>query len=456
MSVTRELTDFIARITYDDIPPEVIEVIKLSTLNLFGCCLGGLGMRDSRMHVEFAKEFGKHPQQATIFGDGGVVSAPYAAYANSNLAFSLEYEDLLHYVFHPGQATIPSAFAIGEHRQVSGKEYLTAVALGYEVGARIAVSIQPTVDRGKHVWGMPYHSFAAAVAAGKLMGLSSEQLDTAFGIAGTQALVPSSNKFVGRVAETRPIREIREACGSQCMGGVTAAIMSERGFRGGHGILDGDTGFWVMAGSDRCDFPRMRANLGRDWLSIDTQCKIHPSIGWNHPAYLATKQLVEESQLQPAEVQSIEISSFMAHFLADYSPQEPLDAMYSLPFTVCTALMNEDLVPSLYSEQKLRDPELKRLLAATKCRHDLEADRAMIEDHRMIQSVSLTLNNGHVLTRGAEFPRDTPRLSWAGVERKFHQLAGAAVTENQRRTISQMVRDLAEVDDVTALVKNLA
>lgn len=455
MSVTRELTDFVARTTYDDIPSEVIEVIKLSTLNLLGCCIGGLDVRDSRMHVGLAKEFGKYPQQATILGDGTLVSAPYAAYANCNLAFALEYEDVLHYVFHPGQATIPSALAICEQKGASGRDFLTAVALAYEVGARIAVSIQPTVNRGKQVWGMPFHSLAAAIAAGKVLGLSSAQLDTALGIAGTHALVPSSNKFVGVVEETRPIREIREACGSQCRAGVMAAIMTERGFRGGHGILDGDTGFWVMAGSDRCDFAGMGANLGRDWLSKDTQCKIHPSIGWNHPAYWATKQLVDENSLRAADVQRIEISSFMAHFLADYSPKEPIDAMYSLPYTVCTALMKEQLAASLYSDESLKKPELKRLLAATTCHHDLEADKAMIEDHRMIQSVSLSLADGRTVSRRVEFPQDTPTFGWPEVERKFHQLAAPSLSDRKRGAILEMVRNLSQVDDVASLIGNL-
>ena len=86
------------------------------------------------------------------------------------------------------------------------------------------------------------------MTAGKLYGLDADALDVAFGIAGTYATVPSAYKYFGIVAETRPMREVKLGWGWMSMAGTVAAQSAHRGFRGGHGVLDGEQGFYVMAG----------------------------------------------------------------------------------------------------------------------------------------------------------------------------------------------------------------
>lgn len=110
--------------------------------------LGGAETRVGRLHVELAKELGGGTDAATIIGDGSRVSVPAAAYANGNLGFALDYEDMLRFVLHPGYATVAAALAVGEEIEATGRDYLVAVVLGYEVAGRIALAIQPSPDRG--------------------------------------------------------------------------------------------------------------------------------------------------------------------------------------------------------------------------------------------------------------------------------------------------------------------
>jgi 2-methylcitrate dehydratase PrpD len=453
MSVTKQLVEFAVDTSFDDLPSSVIDVVKLGNLNIIGTCLGGYQTRIGKLHVDIAKEFGVAPEQATLIGDGTKVSTPFAAYANGSLGFALDYEDMIYYILHPGYITIAAALAVGEGLQVNGKDYLAAIALGYEVSGRIGVSMQPSAERGTQVWGEQYHTFAAAVTAGKLLGLNYDEMNVAFGIAGTYATVPSVYKYFGITAQTRPMREAKMGWGWMCMAGVMAAISAKKGFHGGHGILDGEHGFWVMAGSDRCDFERMVDGLGENWVTNDTEYKIHPSIGFNHPAFSATQQLVQENGLKSTQVSKVEIKSFLASNIDDIKVVGPVDAMFSLPYTVCSTIMAEPLTPELYEDKKLNDPELRRLLAVTECEHDHQADQHFFNEQRMCQTVKLTLDNGKELVRSVEFPRDKPDYGRVEIEKKFHDLSSGVMDEAKRTKLKDMIDKIDQLDDINELTR---
>ena len=98
MNVTQQLVEFAVNTQFDDLPGSVVDVVKLGNLNIIGTCLGGYQTRIGKMHVEIAREFGAAPEQSTIIGSGAKVSMPFAAYANGNLGFALDYEDMIYYI----------------------------------------------------------------------------------------------------------------------------------------------------------------------------------------------------------------------------------------------------------------------------------------------------------------------------------------------------------------------
>ncbi|MGI9658925.1 MAG: MmgE/PrpD family protein, partial [Gaiellaceae bacterium] len=282
-SLTSALATFASRTSFDDLPDDLVETLKLATLNILACCLGGSQTRIGRMHVELARELGAGSEQATIVGEGARVSLPFAVYANGNLAFALDYEDRLFAVAHPGFAAVSASLALAEQRQLSGREFLSALAVGYETTARIALTMQPSHARARRVWGQQFHPFASASAATNILGLTPAEAEVALGIASTYATVPSVYKYFGPVRDTRPIREVKQGWGWVAMGGLMAALSAQKGFRGGLGALDGEFGFWSMAGSDRFDPERGLDGLGTEWLTREIEYKLHPSIGINHP-----------------------------------------------------------------------------------------------------------------------------------------------------------------------------
>lgn len=455
MGVTRDLVRYVTQANYSDLSPAAIAAAKSALLNILGNCVAGNATRIGQLHVELARDMGGGRDQATVIGDGARLSMPLAAYANGNLAFALDYEDTLQYVTHPGFITVSSGLAVGEHLGSSGRDLILAMALGYEVVARIGLPMQPTPARGKLVWGEQYHPFAGAVTAGKLLGLDEDKFDAAFGIAGTYAGVPSAYKYFGVVAETRPMREVKLGWGWMCMGGTLAALSAHRGFRGGHGILDGEQGFHVMAGSDRCDFERMTRGLGEGWMIVDTEYKIFPSIARNHPPYAATKALVEAHRIKPEEVERVLVRGMQIRLVDDYDPRSAVDAQFSLPHAVVMALVQEPLGPEMHSDARLFDPLVRELLGRIRIEHDPDADVLFFNEQRLRFSVSITLKSGKSVSREIEFPRDQPRFGPAELEAKFRALAGTLLPAAQIDRAIEMVADLDKMDNLGPLIRTL-
>jgi 2-methylcitrate dehydratase PrpD len=455
MGVTRDLARFVANTRYEDISPEAVGAAKLSLLNILGNCVAGNRTRIGALHIEMTKDMGGGRSQATIIGDGTRVSAPLAAFANGNLGFALDYEDTVKYVTHPGFITTASGLAVGEMEGSSGRELILAMALGYEVVARIGLSMQPTPERGKVVFGEQYHPFAAAVTAGKLLHLDEEQLDVAFGVAGTYSSVPSAYKYFGPVADTRPIREVKLGWGWMCMAGTLGALSAKRGFRGGHGILDGDRGFHVMAGSDRCDFERITRGLGESWLIVDAEYKGFPAIARIIPAYFAASALVEENKIVPADVETVVVRGGQIGLVNDFNPRSAVDAQFSLPFLVVMAITRHELGPDMFADSSLFDPTVRDLLSRVVVEHDVEADAMFFNEQKLRFSVTITLKSGARFHRELEYPRDQRRLGRAQVEHKFRTLAGSLLpSERVERTIT-IVDALDELESLNPLIASV-
>ena len=455
MGTTRDLTNFVANTSYADLPQQTVDATKLAVMNIIACMLAGYQTRIGKLHTEMAIDMGGGREQSTIIGNGTKVSAPLAAYANGNFGFALDYEDTVLYVSHPGYITTSSGLAIGEMLGSSGKDLILSIALGFEVVARIGSAMQPTPERGKQVWGEQYHPFASAVTAGKLFGQDAETLDVAFGIAGTYATVPSVYKYFGIVEETRPMREVKLGWGWMSMAGTVAAQSAQRGFQVGHGVLDGEQGFYVMAGSDRCDFDQIVRDLGKSWAIDKTEYKIHPSIAWNHPGFDATRTLVKDHSITPNQVEKIHISGMALNLIGDTNPQGAVDAQFSLPYTVVTTIMGEPLLPAMYSDEKLADPVVRDLLSKVSMTHDAKADDDFFTDQKMRFGVEITLKGGNVVKRDVEWPSDQPPMGRADIEKKFRELAGTVMNDKRTEEVMQAIDSLETFHNVADFVRLL-
>jgi 2-methylcitrate dehydratase PrpD len=454
-SVTRQLAEFAAQVQFKSLPAPVVSAAKVAILNIIAAAVGGAQTRIGRIHAQLAQDVGGGAGRASLIGNGSRVSEAMAAYANGGLAFALDYEDVCQYVIHAGPIVVPAVLAVSEARQLSGKAAIAATVAGYEVGTRIGWSMQPSPERGAQVWGQQYTPFAACAAVGNLLRLKPIEMDAAFGVTGTYSPVPSAYKYFGIVAETRPMREAKLGWGWMSMAGTIGALSAKAGLRGGHGILDGKEGFWIMAGSDQCDFAKMTQGLGTEWLILGTDFKLHPSIAWSHPPYVALTQLIRQHGIRAADVDKVRVWNVGVTRIADYQPQGAVDAQFSLPYAVATTLLGEPLTAALYSERKMKSAPVQAMLKRIECVEDPEMDLDWFKRNIMRSRVEIALKNGQRFERAATFPHDKPEYGHAEVVAKLEAMADGLLPARRVAQIVETVDRLERLPDVSKLVRLL-
>ena len=184
--------------------------------------------------------------------------APQAAMMNASMAHALDFDDTLDHggSIHPGASVLAASLAVSDMLGgVSGESLLLAIALGLDVSCRVALA--STLDRGWHrtaAMGV----FGAAAAAGKLLGLSVEQMVNALGIAFSQAA--GNRQCIVDGALTKRLQ-----AGQAASSGVLAAMLAAEGFTGAHNIFLGRFGFFELYQPDGHDAAKLLEDLGREF-----------------------------------------------------------------------------------------------------------------------------------------------------------------------------------------------
>ena len=239
------------------------------------------------------------------------------------------------------------------------------------------------------------------------------------------------------------------------MAGTMGALSATRGFRGGLGVLDGERGFHVMAGSDRCDFESMTRGLGESWLIVDAEYKAYPSIARIIPAYFATQELVKEYLIKPADIARVTVQTGHVRLVNDFNPRSEVDAQFSLPFVVAMAITQEPLGPAMYSESRMFDPQVRDLLTRVELHQDDDAEKIFFNEQRLKISVSIELQSGATVKRDIEYPRDQKPMGWAGVERKFKTLSENMLQSSQLDAAINIVAALDKEITLDSLVSSV-
>ena len=185
-SPTRDLAAFGRNLSIDAIPANVLQKAREAFIDTVGVCIFGAGLPWGRMVIDYAQLYGAGGT-GTILGTDLKVSSPMAALANGVLGHAFELDNLRQPSMgvHHGSTLIPPALAVGEDVHASGSDLLAAFVAGTEVMSRIGLASDNTAEKvGFHSPGIT-GTFGSTVVAGRLFGLSEEQMVNAFGIAGS-------------------------------------------------------------------------------------------------------------------------------------------------------------------------------------------------------------------------------------------------------------------------------
>jgi 2-methylcitrate dehydratase PrpD len=229
--VTRLLSDFVAGLRYEDIPPGAIASAKEQLKSILGAMYAGSRMPPGVKFARAVRGFGERAE-ATVIGRAPFkTSARHAALLNSVYAQILEWEDWT-FIAHSGASVVPTALAAGEISQASGKDLLAAVVAGNEILARAGDVLTDVIHTGNAV---AIHQMETPLVAGKLLGLDSVGLQHALGICCTQPQVTSIPAWT---AEAKGL-----LTGWPVMAAVESAQYARAGITGRRDILENPLGY---------------------------------------------------------------------------------------------------------------------------------------------------------------------------------------------------------------------
>ncbi len=456
--VTKDLAVYATNTRFEDYPKEAVDKAKTLILDSIGCMFGGCQTDLGRALLTPIQGMGGRAE-ATIVGGGMKVPTVQAAFVNGNTANALDYDDTLLGLGHPGSTIIPAALAIGEWKKASGKDILLAVLIGYDVTDRIAKAIQPSYGRLQEVWGVgTWQTFGAALAAGKILQLDLNGMLNAFGIAGATAPLPNTQKW-GWDIDERPIHWVKEPTGWPSWTGTMAAILASHGFIGNRFILDGDNGFWIMAGSDKCDFAVMTKGLGKEYEVHNIAIKPYSSCRWQHAALDCVEDLKKTHKLTPEQIRSITVHSFgWVKRQEIYGPTQMVDAEFSIPHTVSMVLLGYHPGPSWYTDENLKSEKVRNLSKKVKVEIDPNLDREYFEDNRISARVEILKENGERFEKFVGIPKGDPLNPLTDREReeKFRHLASYSLKNHEIATVIERVYEFEKIDDVSEVMSTLS
>jgi len=475
MGTTEHLCNFVAKTTFDDIPSAVVHEAKRLILDTLGCALGGYSTDRGQIGIKVAKELGGNPK-SSIVGCGIKTSPPNAAYVNSSMGNILDYDETYLNLGHYACPVVFSALSVGEELKCSGRDFITAVVIGYDVTARIANStgyLSSRVERGKlvrrPVSGLSYQTVGAAASVGKTLGLGAEQLAHAFGLAAHFGPSPTLAKWTS-YPKSLPMIKYGDS-GWLALGGVMASLLTQGGYTAYPSILDGDDGFWRMYGGAECDFDIMCRKLGQEWWILHASYKPWPSCRYTHHALTALTKILDKEAIRREKISKIAVKGGMT-WLPMFSDQDPKtiqNAQFSLPYAVSMVVFDIKPGPLWCHPEVMNNPEFKAFRKKVILESDPEFIDAFIEQitgtpPKFIKRVPVTVT---VITEDGEFSESVEYAtgdpdSWAprefaitdeGLAKKFKinatNVLGCSSSGKDR--IDEIVRVVNRLEEVSNL-----
>ncbi len=311
VSLSRQLAQWVVGLRYDDLPPAVVDRAKGVTLQSLASILLGSQTKAGQQAVDLitAEEAGVS-HGATIMVDGTTVTKGGAAFANAEMAFLGGKWDTYRMLTHPGTSILPGAFAGAEVSGASGKEFLTAVAAGYEVMERMASDFIPTVmARGFHA-GPVFGIFGPAIAAAKMLDLDEDQVNSTIAL----CVHLAAGNLEGPRNGGRALRE-----GAAVRNAMLAVSLAQNGHVGGDTTLEGEAGFYhayagnnqgrlthSFVGQTQTTLDKITEGLGKDWMFLETLYRIYSTAGYNIAHIDVSAQLCTEHDIKYEDVDRVE------------------------------------------------------------------------------------------------------------------------------------------------------
>ena len=446
MGITQELAAYGHRLKYHQLPEEVVDRVKYFFLDFIGVACRGSRENSSQRMCRFVKEMGQGPKNGVIIGTKEKTSFLYAALANGTSSHAIEMDDVHNEAsLHPGVVVFPAVLATGEMLEATGRSFIEAAVIGYEVIIRLGRALGPenSYKRGFHPTGT-CGIFGSSMATSKMLGLQEERMVSAMGIAGSQAA--GSMEYLAQGAWTK-----RFHAGWAAYSGMIAAKLAQKGFRGPTSIIEGRYGF-LHAYSNEANPSKVLERIGSGFEILRTSVKPHACCRYMQPPIDAILKIVRENDLQPDRVERIKLGILRAgaSLIADpienkRRPQSVVDAQFSMPFGAAVALLYGKAGLEEFQLPNIRSEKVKEMMRRVECIEDPDLERTF--PRQWGGTAEIFTRDGKRYFTKIEYPRGDPEnpVSWEEMVEKFNNLSSHFLTKERRLKIVGEVKRLEKI-----------
>lgn len=364
-TISEKLATFASEMTFEKIPPAIIEKTKDLMLDTLGICISSSRLDFGTAALNLITGWGGL-RESSLIGSGEKVPAQNAAFANGVLGHGQDYDDThTESVVHPSACLVPVALAVGERQGSSGKEVLTALVGGLEVMIGIGMpALNQFHLRGFHTTSI-CGTFASSLVAAKLMGMDKGKMVESLGISGS---------FTSGLLECIPFgswaKRLHAGWAGLC--GIVAAQLANTGYTGPITVFEGKLGVYnSFLRSESLNLDVVTKGLGKNWETLNVRPKLYPCCHYLQSYLDAISFMRKKFSIDPKEITGIDckVAQGAVNIICEpwekkLAPETGYDARFSLPFAISLMLAKGKAGVEEFSERYLEDKEIRNLMRA--------------------------------------------------------------------------------------------
>ena len=443
MKVTEQLCQKIDDISFESLPPDVIDVARGAVMDGIANMLAGSREPLATVLLKHLARFPGDPV-ATVVGHDLRVDPFQAAFANGIFCHSMDFELMWYPPTHPTGPTLGAILALSELRPVTGKDALAALVAGFEIQGQLNWAIFKSGTRwpnGLHPPGL-LGPFGAAVTSAKLLGLDVQGTRNAMGIAASRAGSLMAN--TGTMTKS-------SHTGHSARVGLESALLAEVGFTGSDEILEATHGFNEVYFDGGMNLEAMVSSFGAPYRMVDPGVivKKYPSQYPTHWSIDAALKIRSDADFHPHDIARVTVEVGEDNESARVErPTTGLAGKFSISFTVAAALLDGAISIDTFRDERLHSSDMQETLEKIEIvRHS--SVRAM-DFAQAWSRVTVVLRDGSERTARVDRPLgiwDNP-LPWDRWVEKYQHCATRAVSARRADEILELVEAFEDVSDV--------
>lgn len=407
---TQVIAKHLVNTTYDNLSKETIEATKKSILDILGVMIPPTTLVKTCASVyELVKEAGGNPE-CTIIGFGGKAPSWQAAFVNGALCHAIDFDDCVGLekpLMHPTGSAFPAALAMSERAgNVSGKEFITAVALGNDLCVRMASCL-----KGNVIFGYPFFPittfgvFSSAAVSAKILKLSESQMVNTLGLALNRVSGVTKGLFGS------DLRAIRDGINNK--EGILCALLAWKGM---DACKDAIELLFSQYYHDDINPEFLTDGLGKVFRGAEVGFKPWPSCQGTHSYIQGVLQIVNENNIKPEEIEEITLHGnseghgLCTPYEVKQKPTTSITAKVALPFAVSVAIIHKSVSIANFLPENLNDARVLEL--AKKVKFVLESERGSFSSQEEIKTKGgkVYKTNVNFLRGSIENPLSTEEL----------------------------------------------